>query len=251
MMKKVWILVRLMLHIVYGLVLTAILWPLFSKPMRTRIEQRYALRLLAILRVRLEIEFESPESDYAQYGPFLICSNHVSWLDIFAFNAHQPVTFIAKSEVSQWPLVGILATRTGTLFVERGRRHAVRQVIQDAVKVLEKGRTVAVFPEGTTAYGDTPLPFHNNFLQPAIHARVPLLPVSLQYFDHQGRFTRELAFVGEQTILDNIRVLLNSPEHYTVRLFIHAPITTEAGASRHQLSDMARGEIAKRCASVQ
>jgi 1-acyl-sn-glycerol-3-phosphate acyltransferase len=46
----------------------------------------------------------------------LVVMNHVSWLDIFVLNSVMPATFIAKSEIRQWPLVGWLLQGADTLY---------------------------------------------------------------------------------------------------------------------------------------
>lgn len=245
-MRKAWMLLRLIAHLLYGFVVALVFWPLLSQSLKEKIEKRWARQLVGILNVQVKVVYELPESNYAIHKPCLLYSTHVSWLDIFAFNSIQPVTFIAKSEISKWPIGGLLAKRSGTLFIERGKRHAVRDVIHAAVKVLGTGRCVAVFPEGTTGAGDTPLHFHSNFVQPAIQASVPLLPVSLQYFTPDGNFSSLPAFIGEQTLLENIQVLLNSKTGFVVQLYIHAPIQTE-GRTRHELSDEAHARIRALC----
>lgn len=249
-MRKAWMVFRLVVHLLYGFVVALVLWPLFGRAQKEAIERRFARQLLAILNVRVRVVYEAPESNYSVHRPCLLYSTHVSWLDIFAFNSVHPVTFIAKSEISKWPIGGLLAKRSGTLFIERGKRHAVRDVIHAAVQVLGTGRCVAVFPEGTTGAGDAPLHFHSNFVQPAIHAKVPLLPVSLQYFTPNGKFSSAPAFIGEQTLLENIKVLLNSKTGFVVQLYIHAPIETD-GRTRHELSDQAHAQIAAVCEKAQ
>lgn len=233
---------RLLGLVLTGVLLALLVWPLVSVSVRDRTEHWFARRILSILQVKVSAHFEAPEANFSTRGPYLLYSNHVSWLDIFALNSVSPLTFIAKSEIASWPLAGVLAKRSGTLFIERGKRHAVRQVIQEAVEVLKSGRTVAVFPEGTTGSGDELLPFHSNFIQPALLAGVKVVPVSLQYQDEDGKFCAKPAFVGEQTLLENIQVLLEAPKGYTVRLVFHAPIQTE-GLTRHALSDKARDVI--------
>jgi 1-acyl-sn-glycerol-3-phosphate acyltransferase len=245
-MRKVFMLLRLVTHLLYGFVVALVFWPLLGKALRQGVEKRWARQLLGILNVQVKVVYESAESNYAIHKPCLLYSTHVSWLDIFAFNSIHPVTFIAKSEISKWPIGGLLAKRSGTLFIERGKRHAVRDVIHAAVKVLGTGRCVAVFPEGTTGPGDAPLHFHSNFVQPAIQAHVPMLPVSLQYFTPDGQFSAEPAFVGEQTLLENIQVLMNSKTGFVVQLYIHAPIDTD-GRTRHELSDEAHLKICELC----
>lgn len=245
-MRKAWVIFRMVCHLLYGFVVALLLWPFIGQTVREKIEKRWARQLLGILNVRVRVVYETPESNYAIHKPCLLYSTHVSWLDIFAFNSIHPVTFIAKSEISKWPIGGVLAKRSGTLFIERGKRHAVRDVIHAAVKVLGTGRCVAVFPEGTTGAGDTPLHFHSNFVQPAIQANVPLLPVSLQYFTPDGKFSDSPAFIGDQTLLENIQVLLNSETGFVVQLYIHAPMQTD-GRTRHELSDDAHACICALC----
>jgi 1-acyl-sn-glycerol-3-phosphate acyltransferase len=73
-----------------------------------------------------------------------------------------------------------------------------------------------------------------------------LLPVSLQYFTPDGKFSSQPAFVGEQTLLENIQVLLNSETGFVVQLYVHAPVNTE-GRTRHELSDEAHTRIRALC----
>ncbi|MCF8208765.1 MAG: 1-acyl-sn-glycerol-3-phosphate acyltransferase [Rhodoferax sp.] len=52
--------------------------------------------------------------------------HHISFLDILVLNARLPLRFVAKREVSRWPVVGWLSARTGTVFLERGSARAAR-----------------------------------------------------------------------------------------------------------------------------
>ncbi len=52
------------------------------------------------------------------YRSRLVVANHVSWLDIFALSALYPSSFIAKQEMSRWPVLGQNGTQ---------RRHRVYQ----------------------------------------------------------------------------------------------------------------------------
>ena len=47
-------------------------------------------------------------------------SNHISFLDIIVLNSLIPSNFIAKSEIKSWPVIGHLAGKTGTIFINRG-----------------------------------------------------------------------------------------------------------------------------------
>ncbi|MBM3409176.1 MAG: 1-acyl-sn-glycerol-3-phosphate acyltransferase, partial [Betaproteobacteria bacterium] len=62
------------------------------------------------------------------HGPALIVANHVSWIDVFLMLATTSAHFVAKIEIASWPVVGRLVIGAGTLFIERGKRHAVHQL---------------------------------------------------------------------------------------------------------------------------
>jgi 1-acyl-sn-glycerol-3-phosphate acyltransferase len=66
----------------------------------------------------------------------MLVANHVSWIDIFAINAIAPSCFVAKADIAAWPLIGTLVGRVGTLFLERGRRHAVHDALHKVAALL-------------------------------------------------------------------------------------------------------------------
>jgi 1-acyl-sn-glycerol-3-phosphate acyltransferase len=86
-------------------------------------------------------------------GAYLLVANHCSNLDPPALGwavGHRTgrvVHFMAKDEMRHWPVVGWLATQAGAFFVRRGAGDRAAQRI--AVQVLEAGRPLAIFPEGT------------------------------------------------------------------------------------------------------
>ncbi|MEI5102379.1 lysophospholipid acyltransferase family protein [Streptomyces sp. PmtG] len=81
----------------------------------------------------------------------LVVANHISWLDVVALLAVEPVAFVAKREVARWPVVGTLARRLGTQFIDReGGRHTLPLMVGELAKALAGGRSVLVFPQATT-----------------------------------------------------------------------------------------------------
>lgn len=243
-MKRLFAVTALVIHVLVGLLIASIVWPLSSSSFKRRSEQWFASRLLKIVGVRLQVEYACESSKPVTGVGKLYLSNHVSWLDIFAFNSNSPITFIAKSEIASWPLAGALARKSGTLFIERGRRHAVRDVVHKAADCLKSGRDVAVFPEGTTGPGDAPLHFHSNFVQPAILANVPVVPVSLQYLNALGQWTPAPAYLGEQSLVENLQVLLANLGEFKVKLLFHCPMEI-VDETRHEISGRARELISQ------
>lgn len=82
-------------------------------------------------------------------GPLVLCFNHFSWLDPWAFGPVVPRTlyYVAKQEVHDNPISGPFIRLFGTLPVRRGEsdREAIR-IMRDVVR---RGDALGMFPEGT------------------------------------------------------------------------------------------------------
>jgi 1-acyl-sn-glycerol-3-phosphate acyltransferase len=97
----------------------------------------------------------------------LVVSNHVSWLDIVVLGGLVPLSFVAKSEVAGWPVIGTLARLHRAIFVERARRASTFDIARLIGHRLVAGDTIVLFGEGTTGDGNRVLPF-----RPALLASV-------------------------------------------------------------------------------
>jgi 1-acyl-sn-glycerol-3-phosphate acyltransferase len=86
-------------------------------------------------------------------GPNIFVSNHKGYIDPIAICSATPAIPIAKAEVRSWPLLGSVAERYGTLFVERGDAFSGANVLRKCVRRLAGGASVLNFPEGTTTVG--------------------------------------------------------------------------------------------------
>jgi 1-acyl-sn-glycerol-3-phosphate acyltransferase len=175
----------------------------------------------------------------------LLLLNHVSWLDIFAVDGLAPASFAAKAEIASWPLVGTLVARTGTVFIERGRRHAVHGVIQAMGAKLESGLRAAVFPEGTTSDGHRLLAFHGNLIQSALNVGCPIVPVGLRYVDPDGEPSHAAMFIGDTTFLQSLWRITGHPR-VNVELHVLPAIHPGAATTRQQVAREAREAIAAR-----
>ena len=106
---------RLALHFLCGMLL-AIFYPHLSHNRQRRIMKKWSRQLLDILNIG--IRTEGQRLVRGESG-CLVVANHVSWLDIFVLNAVYPSRFIAKAEVRNWPFIGWLCKRSGSIFIER------------------------------------------------------------------------------------------------------------------------------------
>ncbi len=111
----------------------------------------------------------------------LFVSNHQSYLDILVIAAHCPTLFVAKSEVSRWPLLGWLAALGGTIFIERANTHSNVRGAYRVSRALRQGVNVLVFPEGTTSDGTRVLPFQPFFFVAAVRAAAAVQPLTIKY----------------------------------------------------------------------
>src|SRR3569832_730288 len=117
---------RLALHLVWGVILAGLIFPLLNPAQRDRRIMAWARRLLRVLGVRLKAD----TAPRLPGGALLVC-NHVSWLDIYLIYAAQRVHFVSKAEVRNWPVAGWLAHKTGTLFIDRGRRAVTARITSE------------------------------------------------------------------------------------------------------------------------
>jgi 1-acyl-sn-glycerol-3-phosphate acyltransferase len=139
----------------------------------------------------------------------LIVANHVSWLDVIALLAVEPVPLIAKREVAEWPVVGELARRTGNMFIERDRLRELPAVVRELVADLRSGISVAVFPQGTTWCTAPGGPFRRAVFQAAIDAEAPVRPVAVD-FTLRGRPSTAASYVGGDTLASSLRRVAGS-----------------------------------------
>jgi 1-acyl-sn-glycerol-3-phosphate acyltransferase len=170
----------------------------------------------------------------------LFLANHLSWLDILLLAGASGTSFVAKAEVAETPLVGWLAGLNNTVFVARAERHAVRGQADALREALASGQPVALFPEGTTDGGSSVLPFRASLLA-ALFPPLPgvmVQPVALDY----GPAAHDLAWVGEETGLANVRKVLARRGTTPVELHFLAPVDPADG-DRKALAHSAREEI--------
>ncbi|MBL0387794.1 1-acyl-sn-glycerol-3-phosphate acyltransferase [Tumebacillus sp. ITR2] len=82
-------------------------------------------------------------------GGVMLCSNHISNWDpiLLGCGMERQVHFMAKAELFKIPVVKNLVTAWGAFPVNRGAGD--RQSLRTALKVLEDGKCMGLFPEGS------------------------------------------------------------------------------------------------------
>ncbi|MGW7434532.1 lysophospholipid acyltransferase family protein [Streptomyces sp. NPDC054849] len=133
-------------------------------------------------------------------GGRLLVANHISWLDIPLVAAVLPCRMLAKSDIRAWPVLGRLAGRAGTLFIERDRIRVLPATVETMSRALLAGDRVTVFPEGSTWCGRARGTFRRAAFQSALDARAPVQPVRLAYLRGDGNPAGAPAFVGDDPL---------------------------------------------------
>ncbi len=116
-------------------------------------------------------------------GAFIVVANHVSDLDPLVlgwatgYRTRQVIHFMAKAEMRRWPVIGWLAANAGVFFVRRGEQDRAAQ--RTALGLLEQGRPVAIFPEGTRSRDASLAAARSGAALLAMRAGVPLVPVGI------------------------------------------------------------------------
>lgn len=238
--RQVWRLFRVVTHIVYGVVLAATIYKRRDYAGRQALSQYWSNMVLGIFDIRVEFFGEVPS--VPQHGKMIV-SNHVSWLDIFVIQAWQPVRFVAKSEVRNWPLLGWMCANTGTLFVERGRKRDSTRVNSEIHQALQTGNCVCFFPEGTTTDGSYVYRFNPTLMQPAAVEGVPVYPVGVRYRLPDGSRCAAAAYIDDMSIAESMMALAKCPRLVAELHF--APSIEAQGKHRRELAVAAEQAIAR------
>jgi 1-acyl-sn-glycerol-3-phosphate acyltransferase len=191
--------------LIAGLV-AALVVPLLGRSAMSWVQRLWAAAVLSACGVRVR------HTGPAAPPGALVVANHVSWLDVFALHAVAPVRMLAKTEVRQWPLLGLMAARAGTVFLDRDRLRALPGAVAGLADALRAGTPIGVFAEGTTRCGRDLGPFRPAAFQAAHDAGAPVVPVALRYRRRGPGGAAPLdttaAFVGDDTLASSLlRVL--------------------------------------------
>ena len=223
--------------LVRGVLFIAVFFPWMSYTTRMWHIRRWSKLLMRALniQIRTNSSIAPPE------GAALLLCNHISWLDIFVLHTWQPSRFVAKAEVNHWPLIGWICRHTGTLFISRQRRHDTGRMRQQMVHGLQRGHVLSVFPEGTTSDGSAILPFNPSLLQAALDVQTPVYTLTLRYYDANGDFTTEPAYIGDMNLLQSLRQVWRM-RALQAHIDIATPILEWPG-DRRELADACREKM--------
>lgn len=231
-MIATWRMMRLLVHFIYCLVFVLFFIQYKDDAGKANSLKAWAIKLLNILDITLQIPCDFPQ----QLKNTLLVANHISWLDILiVFTVVNP-RFVAKKEISSWPIIGWLTKQGDTIFIDRENKRTIRKVNESLANELSKGNCIAVFPEGTTSDGQSILPFKASLFEPILQSKGNVLPVVIQYKDGEGNRSLRPAFTGDLSLLASVwRVLTSHRLHVVVHY--QEPLNAEHYTDRMALAN--------------
>ncbi|MDH5423544.1 MAG: 1-acyl-sn-glycerol-3-phosphate acyltransferase [Gammaproteobacteria bacterium] len=169
----------------------------------------------------------------------LIVSNHISWFDISAIGSVISARYLSKHEVVGWPVVGWLAKKAGTLFIQRGTKKSSEHSLEKMTTALTQGDHVVLFPEGKTTDGSVIRKLHARLFQSAINSRRKIQPVVIHY-PHENGVHPKAPFINDITLYESAIGMLGEP-HMSVEIHFLEAVDSD---------NKSRDELAKQCESL-
>lgn len=122
-------------------------------------------------------------------GVCIFAANHISNVDPLAFVPSIPrrVSILVKSELFRIPILSKAMRLAKFVPVDREDKEAAAASVDEAVQILKKGFSFAVYPEGTRSPDGRLRPFKKGTFVMAIEAGAPIVPVSISGAQHLMR----------------------------------------------------------------
>lgn len=150
-----------------------------TSPMIERIIRVWSRIWLVASRTDLVVEGQDnidPDRSY------IVVANHLSALDIMAclLAVPLPIRFLAKKELFRIPVLAQGMRMVGIIEVDREARGAVHtEVNRQSRELIEKGRSLIIYAEGTRPRNGVMKPFKKGAFTMAITSGLPILPLSI------------------------------------------------------------------------
>lgn len=160
-----------------------------------------------LLNIKITIEGTPPKA------PYILVSNHLSYMDVVPLWLSLNGTFIAKSEVKSWPFFGWATKVLGIIFIDRTLKRDVHRVNNLIRSTITEHQGVIIFPEGTSTKGETVLPFHPSLLKYPAQHEMPVHYATLRYqsLDSGKPASEYICWWGDRSFMEHFWELLQLP----------------------------------------
>ena len=139
-----------------------------------------------------------PEIKFKQHiikgKSYMLVSNHKSMIDIMLMLSlsKDPIVFVGKKELEKIPLFGYFYRRV-CILVDRSSPESRKEVYSKAIKRLDTGISICIFPEGGVPVPSVILDkFKNRAFSLAIQFQIPIVPIT--FLDCEKKFPYFFAY---------------------------------------------------------
>ena len=125
---------------------------------------------------------------------YMLVSNHKSMIDIMLMLSlsKDPIVFVGKKELEKIPLFGYFYRRV-CILVDRSSPESRKEVYSKAIKRLDTGISICIFPEGGVPDPSIILDkFKNGAFSLAIQFQIPIVPIT--FLDCEKKFPYFFAY---------------------------------------------------------
>lgn len=180
----------------------------------------------------------------------LFVCNHISYLDIPVLASVLKASFIAKQDVARWPVFGTLARLQQTAFISRSRRDAQKEK-NALANMLDEGKSLILFPEGTSTDGTDVAPFKSSLFSMTLdEGRHDLMiqPVTLKIEAVNGSppvdtGIRDIyAWYGDMTMPPHLKKFTAS-RGAVIRIIFHNPLDPKDYSDRKTLAEACHAQV--------
>lgn len=152
--------------------------------------------ITAFCRLTMRIKVTGKEN-IPEDGAVVLCSNHIGIRDVFLIGITYPrqLYFLSKKEWFKYPIVSSVMRSWGAIPLDRGGKDV--GALKNAVAVAKKGKTLALFPQGTRRPGVNPCEttVKSGAGMIAYHSHADMLPVCIKTDKCKYKFMRKIEII--------------------------------------------------------
>jgi len=149
---------------------------------------------------------------------YVFVANHQGAFDIFLIYGFLgvPIKWVMKAGIGKIPFVGAACRAAGFIFVDNSTAKAAAKSVIEAERALQKGASIAVFPEGSRTYDGKMIRFRKGTYQMAVDQNLSIVPITLN---------------GPYYVLPIGSLNLR---RHRMEMIIHSPISTDGMDTSHK-----------------
>lgn len=240
-----WRLLKVMYVVLACIFVVKCVLPRVSVQRRGQLICLWCQRIVRYINCKVTLEGETLPEQVSDCGITensigrLFVSNHTTFIDPIVVDSVLPSGFVAKSDIANWPFFGPIVSGVGTIYIDRGNKRALLNISANMEKALHEGRSVLMFPEGTTSSGEGILKLHSNLFEAAVKTGAPTIPLLVRYKE-EGKPTTLQAWTGHEPLLNCMWRILCA-KNLTVSVTV---LPTVKGENRRELCANASAAMA-------